>query len=207
MLYGVPAFDPYLQVRRNISMGLLGHEPTPTVPPAANRLVAFLDIYCPGIETLILALAAFKEAPIDVCVAGATANMRRFLDQQSHITVWKDYPSMFGQVEISTAVVHHGVQDVAQRCMSFGRPQLVLPWTAEQGIYTSTAQWMGFFYTKAPTVSIEEMVGTLRALLRDSSLVVAAQHHARQLADANLPDALPEIITRIESAGPPSIER
>jgi hypothetical protein len=93
--------------------------------------------------------------------------------------------------------VHHGDQDVAQRCLSLGRPQLIIPWTREQEILNYMIGWMSFTWTKQPTIQIEEMAGTFRDLLRDSSLVVAAQHHARQLSNANMPDALPSILERI----------
>jgi hypothetical protein len=200
ILYGVPAFDPYLQVRRVLSTGLLGEEPTPTVPPAKERLAVFLDVYCPNIEQIILALASLEDISIDVCVSGATAGMRRFLEQHPNVKVWKDYASLLAEAPSSSALVHHGVQDVAQRCISLGRPQLIIPWTREQEILNASIQWMSFTWSKSPSVSLDEMAGTFSAILRDHSLTVAAQHHARQLADANLPDALPGIIEQIEAA-------
>jgi hypothetical protein len=198
MLYGVPKFDPYAHVRTTPSTGLLGEEPTPTVPPAPERLAVFLDVNCPNIEQIILAVASLDQIPVDICVTGATISMRRFLEQQPQINVWNDYASLLAEAANASALVHHGVQDVAQRCISLGRPQLIIPWTHEQEVFNATVQWLGFTWSKSPTVSLEEMAGTLSGILRDTSLVVAAQHHARQLANANLPDALPRVIEQIE---------
>jgi hypothetical protein len=201
MLYGLPAYDPYLQLRRSHSTGLLGEQPSPAVPPVEERLAVFLDAHCPGIEMIVLAVAGFDRTPVDICVSGATTGMRRFLEQQPHVTVWNDHASLLEQVGKATALVHHGDQDVAQRSLSLGRPQLVIPWTREQEILNYMVGWMSFTWSKQPTIQIEEMAGTLRDLLRDTSLVVAAQHHARQLSNANMPDALPSIVARIEALG------
>jgi hypothetical protein len=201
LLYGVPAFDPYLQIRRTVSTGLLGEEPSPVVPPAKPRLAAFLDVYCPGIETIILALAGFDQTPVDICVSGATASMRLFLEQQPHIKVWKDYATLLEHAASASALIHHGVHDVGQRSVSLGRPQLLIPWTREQEIFNGLVQWMSYSWVKRPNVAIDEMAGTFRAVLQDPSLVVAAQHHARQLYSTNLPDALPAIVEKIEGMG------
>src|SRR5262249_2600243 len=128
--------------------------------------------------------------------------MRRFLEQQPHVKVWKDYATLLEQAVNGSAIVHHGVQDVAQRCISLGRPQLLFPWTQEQKIFDASTRWMAFSWQKEQAVPVQEIADTLRGLLRDTSLVVAAQHHARQLANTNLPDALPGIIERIEAAAP-----
>ena len=200
ILYGVPAFDPYLQVRRTLSAGLLGEEPTPTVPPAKQRLAIFLDVYCPNVEQVVLAIGSVNDILIDICVSGITTGMRRFLEEQPHVKVWSDYASLLSNAANASALVHHGVQDVAQRCISLGRPQLVIPWTHEQHIFNLTVEGMRFTWTKPPNTAIHDMAGTFSALLRDSSLAVEAQHQARQLASMNMPDALPDIIERIEEA-------
>jgi hypothetical protein len=199
ILYGLPAFDPYLQLRRTLTAGLLGDEPNPTVPPSEQRLAVFLDVYCPGIEMIVLALAGFGQTPVDVYVSGATTSMRRFLEQQPNIKVWSDHAALLEQCASATAIVHHSVQDVAQKCISLGRPQLVIPWTREQEILNHMVGWMSFSWMKPTTISIEEMAGTFRDLLRDPTLTVAAQHHSRQLANTNLPNALPAIVEKIEA--------
>jgi hypothetical protein len=200
ILYGVPAFDPYLQIRRTLSAGLLGEAPSPMVPPVNQNLAMFLDVYCPNIEQIVLAIGNLNDVSVNICVSGATTGMRRYLEEQPHVTVWRDYASLLAEAATASALVHHGVQDVAQRAISLGRPQLIIPWTHEQEITTATLSWMGFTWTKHPSVPLEEMAKTLPAILRDPSLVVAAQHHARQLANTNLPDALPSIVERIEAA-------
>jgi hypothetical protein len=204
ILYGLPAFDPYLQLRRAITSGLLGDQPNPAVPPTEPRLAAFLDVYCPGIEMMVLALAGFDQGQVDVHISGATTSMRRFLEQQPHIKVWNDHAALLHQAASASAFVHHGAQDVAQRCLTVGRPQLIIPWTREQDILNYMIGWMSFSWMKPPTIQIDEMASTLRDLLRDTSLMVAAQHHARQLANSNMPDALPSIIERIESLARPA---
>jgi hypothetical protein len=201
IVYGMPAFDPYLQLRRTVSAGLLGDQPKPTAPPVEQRLAAFLDVYCPGIETLVLALAGSNRIPVDIYVRGATRGMRRFLEGQPHITVWTDHAALLERAATASALVHHGAQDVAQRCLSIGRPQLIIPWTREQEFFEGLVRWMGFTWTKPPTTPIDDMAGTLGALLRDASLTVSAQHHARQLAATDLPDALPSLVEQIEGAG------
>ncbi len=204
ILYGLPAFDPYLQLRRTVTAGLLGEQPAPAVPPAEQRLAVFLDVHCPGIEMIILAVAGFDQIPLDIYVSGITLSMRRFLEQQSHITVWSEHSALLEQAIKASALVHHGVQDVAQRGVSLGRPQLLIPWMREQEILNYMIGWMALSWMKSPSVSIDEMASTFRDLLRDPSLSVAAQHHARQLANTGMPDALPDIVERIEGLAKPS---
>jgi hypothetical protein len=198
ILYGLPAFDPYLQLRRTLTTGLLSAQPSPTVPPAEQRLAVFLDVYCPGVEMIILAVAGSDKIPVDICISGATAGMRRFLEQQPHVKVWTDYATLLKQATNASALVHHGVQDVAQHAIALGRPQLIIPWTREQEVLNYMIGWMTLSWMKSPTVSIDEMAGTFRDLLRNAALTVAAQHHARQLANTNLGDALPTVVERIE---------
>lgn len=94
ILYGLPAFDPYLQLRRTVTVGLLGGRPTPSVVGASPRLAAFLDVGCPGVESLVLALAGAEAGPADVFVGGSTTGMRRFLEQQPQIKVWNEHAAL-----------------------------------------------------------------------------------------------------------------
>ncbi|MBX3498829.1 MAG: hypothetical protein KF889_05240 [Alphaproteobacteria bacterium] len=198
ILYGPPPLDPYLQLRRTLTIGLLGENPQPSNPPTRPRLAVFLDVRCPGVETIVLAVSGLGTIPVDIHISGVTTGMRRFLEQQPHIKVWNDHAALLAQVETASALVHHGVHDVAQRCLTKGRPQLMIPWTREQEMLTYMVGWMSFSWTKPSTTEVAEMSTTLRDLLRDNSLVVAAQHHARQFADTNLPNALPAIVGQLE---------
>lgn len=199
ILYGLSALDPYLQLRSGHTSGLLGVTPNPSLPPESERLAAFLDVNCPNIEMLILALAGLgRDVPLDICITGATAGMRRFLQQQPHVTLWPNYTSLMARAERASVLIHHGVQDVTQQCLVLGRPQLVLPWTVEQEMLNYMVGWMGITWSKSPTISIEEMAATLHDLLRDTSLPVSAQHHSRQLAQTDIGDALPAMIEQIE---------
>jgi hypothetical protein len=186
-------------LRRSLTLGLLGETPAPTLPPAEPRLAMFLDVNCPGIEMIVLAAGA-NQIPTDVYLRGGTVGMRRFLEQQPNVTVWSDHAALLETADSASALVHHGEQDVAQRCITLGRPQLIIPWTREQEILNYVIGWMGFTWMKQPSVSIEDMAGTLRDIVRDPTLTVAAQHHARQLANSNLEDALPAILDSIESS-------
>lgn len=138
--------------------------------------------------------------PADVYIHGATVGMRRFLEQQPQVTVWSDHEALLQACVNASALVHHGEQDVAQRCITLGRPQLIVPWTREQEVLNYVMGWMGFTWMKPSNISIEEMAGTLRDVVRDPSLTVAAQHHARQLANTDLDDALPAILNHIEAS-------
>jgi UDP:flavonoid glycosyltransferase YjiC (YdhE family) len=163
-------------------------------------LAVFLDAYCPNVEQIVLAIGSLDDVPVDVCISGATTGMRRYLEQQPNVKVWKDYATLLAQAASATALVHHGVQDVAQRCTSLGRPQIVIPWTREQDIFSHATEWMGFSSIVYPTTPIEEMAAGLREALLDQSLTVSAQHHARELASTHLPDALPHIVEQIEAS-------
>lgn len=200
VMYGLPVLDPYLQLRSDRTTGLLGRSPNPGLPPERDRLAAFLDVNCPNIEMLILALAGIShEFPIDACVTGATSGMRRFLQQQPNITVFASFEALMDQAVEASALIHHGCQDVAQQCLVLGRPQLIVPWTNEQEMLNYMVGWMGMTWSKSSNISIEEMAATLRDFLRDTSLMVAAQHHARQLASTDMDNALPAMVERIES--------
>lgn len=195
VLYGVPAFDPYLQLRRSVSVGLLGSTASPSLVDAAPSLAAFLDASCPGVESIVLALAGgVPGVAVDVFIHGGTTGMRRFLEQHPQVTVWDEHASLLEHAHHASAIVHHGEHDVAQRALLLGRPQMHVPWTREQQTLNATMSWMGSQWTKSPNVSVDEFAGTFRAILKDGALVVAAQHQARQLSNAGLPDALPEIL-------------
>lgn len=198
LLYGLPIFDPYLQLRRDVTTGVLGTMPLPTLPPPGRRIVAFLDAHCPGIEAIILTLPALEALQIDVHITRATAGMRRFLEQQSAVEVWMEHRELLEQSDAASLIVHHGAQDVAQRAICAGRPQFILPWTREQEIFSYMIDWMKVKKTQLPTDPIDQISLGMRNALKDSSLSVAAQHHARQLAKAGIPDALPGIVERIE---------
>jgi hypothetical protein len=60
---------------------------------------------------------------------------------------------------------------------------------------------MGFTWTKSTSTSIEDIIGTFEAILRDTSVAISVEHHARQLAEFEVRDALPGIVKEIESAG------
>lgn len=201
LLYGVPAFDPYLQLRRTVSAGLLGSYTSPCAIEAAPRLAVFLDVSCPGVEAIVLALAGVAGTSVDVYINGITAGMRRFLEQHPQVKVWSEHAALMDHAVHASVVVHHGEQDVAGRALCLGRPQLLVPWTREQQMLNEMIKWMGVLWTKAPGCPVEELAGTFRAILRNESLVVAAQHHARQLASAGLPDALPAILDAAGARG------
>lgn len=201
LLYGLPIFDPYLQLRRDVTIGVLGAMPAPTLPPPGKRIVAFLDAHCPGIEAIILTLPAMVDVQLDVHVARATTGMRRFLEHHSGVEVWMDHGELLEQTDSASLIVHHGARDVAQRAIYAGQPQFILPWTREQEIFSYMIDWMKVKKTQSSTDPIDQISLGLRNALKDSSLSVAAQHHARQLAKAGIPDALPGIIERIERLG------
>jgi hypothetical protein len=206
ILYGLPLLDPYLRFRKTPTTGLLRPQTAPRVPPKEHRLSVFLSAHCPNIETIILGLAGVtSNIGIDVCVAGATAGMRRFLEEQARITVWTDYELLLDTAAKSTAIVHHGVQDVAERALLLGRPQLMIPWTREQDVLAHGTSWLNLSLIKPPTLSIDEMAAAFTTLIRDTSLTVSAQHHAREIAKMDLPDALPGIIRQIEGAAAPDL--
>ena len=199
-LYGLSAFDPYLQLRSNRTNGLLDATTNPCLPPESERLAVFLDVNCPNIEMMILALGGgAHDIPVDICVTGATSGMRRFLQQQPDVTLFPSYASLMDQAKHASVFVHHGAQDVTQQCLVLGRPQLILPWTPEQEMLNYMVGWMGITWSKSPSISIDEMTATLRDLLQDTALLVSAQHHARQLANTDIGDALPAMIEEMES--------
>lgn len=199
MLYGVPALDPYLPLRRSITTGLLGEEMVATNTPVEPRLTVMIDAYCPGIETVILALTGFGQTPVNAWLFGGSATMRRFLAHQPHIQLWDDKAALLSEVSGSSVLVHHGEQTAAEFALALGRPQFVIPWTAKQNLLLQQLRPMGQTWEKLPSVPVEEMAGAFRAVLKDHSLVTSAQHHARQLLAMNLPDALPNFMERIES--------
>lgn len=207
LLYGVPAFDPYLQLRRTVSAGLLGRYTSPCAIEAAPRLAVFLDVCCPGVEAIVLALAGVADASVDVYVNGSTAGMRRFLEQHPRITVWREHAALVDHAAHASVIVHHGEQDIAGRALGLGRPQFLVPWTREQQMLNEMMRWMGVLWTKTPGCSVDEFAGTFRAILKNESLVVAAQHHARQLASAGLPDALPAILDTAGARGGAAVSR
>ncbi len=198
IVYGLPCFDPYLQLRKTQPLGLLGERAEPAYVPVKPRLAAFLDVYCPGVETAVLALAGFDDVAVDVTISGATPGMRRFLEQQPHVRFWGSREELRAQIGSVSAVIHHGAQDVAETCVLTGRPQLVLPWLPEQHLLVEVFRWMGSAVSHAPNSPIQEMDVAFRSLLHNGGMVIAAQHHARQMAEVRFQNALPQIVQLIE---------
>ena len=198
LLYGLPTLDPYLQLRRSVTVGALGPIRPPVVPAPEKRVVAFLDAYCPGIETVILAFPALGYVRLDVHITRATSGMRRFLEQQPGVEIWADHGELLEQAGGARLIVHHGDQDIAQSAICGGQPQLLFPWTRQQEILTYMIGWMGVIRTQASTGSIAQISETMRSVLQDSSLIIAAQHHARQFSQVGIPNVLPVIVERVE---------
>lgn len=199
--YGLPYLDPYLPLRKSPSLGFLGDAPEgPLLPPTQPRIVALLDAQCPNIEVLILALPALHDVQVEVYLQGGTAGMHNFLRQQSNIKVWESYDRLLEKIKEASLVVHHGLHEIVQHCLSVGRPHLMVPWKLEQNMVDGSIKWMGTHWSKSADASLAEIVSALEQILKDKSPIIQAQHHARQLANNGHVQALPTIIDRIEGA-------
>lgn len=208
LLYGLPWLDPHLQLRRQPSLGMLSEPPVLAPVAAKKRLAAVLDVFCPNIEALLLGLAGVDEIELEIFVAGATAGMTRFLRQHSHVRVTSDFFDLASRLGEMAGLVHHGDPDLAEIAMALGLAQLALPFLPHQQNATANFEWMGSMAKVSPSDEIAKNADMLKWFAGNMSLVVHAQHHARQMKATGLTCALPDMVERIErAASPPMLRR
>jgi hypothetical protein len=202
ILYGLPMLDPYLSLRKQKTMGVLAKTGGLTPLPAKRRIAAILDVHCPNIEALLLAIAASSEIEFDLHLHGGTAGMRRYLQQHPNVSLVDSLDHIYRNFERISALLHHGDADLLEAGLRTGRQQLVLPFLPEHHLIAGTISWVGSVQTFTPAPSIADNGARIESFIKDASLAVNAQHHARQLAANGIDDALPAIIATLETAAP-----
>jgi len=202
LLYGLPQLDPYLQLRKRPSLGVLG--PPAVMAPTATkkRVAAFLDVFCPNIEALLLGLAGTDRIECDLHVSGATAGMLRFLQQQPNLKVWADCEQLIAQTGTMAGLIHHGEPDLVELALMSGLPQLALPFADHQGLVVGNFVWMGCVSKAAASESIADNSGLFRSFVKNASLTVHARHHAAQLQASGVQNALPLFVEEIVGSAP-----
>ena len=207
LLYGLPWLDPHLQLRRQSSLGMLCEPPAMAPVAAKKHLAAVLDVFCPNIEALLLGLAGVDEIEVEIFVAGATAGMTRFLQQHAHVRVATDFFDLASRLGEKAGLIHHGDADLAEIGMAVGLAQLALPFLPHQHNAASNFEWMGSLVNASPSDAIAVNAGLVKKFAGNMSLVVHAQHHARQMKATGLSWALPVMVEQIERAAMPMLRR
>jgi hypothetical protein len=199
LLYGLPWLDPFLQLRQNVSLGMLGDCPPIAKVPAKKRFAAFLDVFSPNIEALLLGIAGVDEVDCELFLSGATAGMSRFLRQQNNIVVHSNFAELAARMGEMSGVIHHGESDIAEHALAAGIPQLALPFMQHQHNIVGNFGWMGCLMNASVSDSIAQSAGMIKHFAKNSSHVVHAQHHARQLRAKGVTHALDTVVELIES--------
>jgi hypothetical protein len=205
LLYGLPWLDPHLQLRRQPSLGMLTEPPTVAPVAAKKRIAAVLDVFSPNIEALLLGLAGVDDIELEIFLAGATAGMTRFLGQHKHVSVARDFSDLASRLGQMSGLIHHGDSDLAEIAMALGVAQLTLPFLPHQQNAVGNFEWMGSMAKASPSDAIAANADMLKWFAGNMSLVVHAQHHARQMKATGLAWALPAIVDRIERAATPPV--
>jgi hypothetical protein len=202
LLYGIPWLDPYLQLRQEPSLGMLS-EPMSVAPIAVKkRYAAVLDVFSPHIEALLLGIAGADDFKCEIFLAGATAGMTRFLQQQPNVTVVTDLTDLMARLREMSGLIHYGEADLSEVALSAGVPQLVLPFLPHQSAVVGNFQWMGCAMFATVSDSIPTNAGMVRFFANNHSLAVHARHHARQMHAKGIGSAMKAVVQAIEAATP-----
>ena len=198
--YGLDWLDPYLPYRQSPSVGMLGAMPPDGGGPTEARLSIFLDVHHPNVANILLAIASLVGLKIDLFVKGATMAMQNFLSAQPEVSLWDRFDSAVAQAPKASAIIHHGAPMIAMLGIAAGRPHLVLPWTSEQMTVLEMLEEQGVAWWKGTNFSLAEIGQTLRALLKDQSILNRALHHRTKLAEEGTDNALLTISAAVEAA-------
>lgn len=198
IVYGLSQFDPYGALRREPARPL-GPLPTPIVPASRPSMTAILDVYFPGIETLVIALTDFGKTPVHVHVRGMTRPMFAFLSQNPNVTVHAAYAEAISSIADATYVLHHASARVATACLAQGVPQVLLPVSVEQNAVADMLQRMNVGLRFEVGTNPVDIADRLLYLFRNLDMVQNAQHTARQLAVDPRPAAMSAIVEAAEN--------
>ena len=167
LLYGLPAFDPYLQLRRTLTLGLLGDTPKSHSSPSRAALGRVSRRQLPWRRDDHAGGGVQLSCPPMFTSAARRWRMRRFLEQQPNVTVWNDHAAL---LEAARKCQRSGASRRAGHCATLhlaGSSATHYPVDTRAGNLNHVMGWMGFTWMKPPDVSIEEMAGTFRDIVRD----------------------------------------
>lgn len=198
LVYGLAQFDPYGALRRSPASGPLAALPAPATPATRPAVTAILDVYFPGIETVLLALTDFGKTPVHVHVRGLTRHMHAYLAQSPAIVVHESLAEALATAADATYVLHHATAKTAALCLGLGVPQILLPFTLEQNAVADMLQRMNAGFRIDAGTDPTAIADALLHLFRNLDMVQNAQHAARQLALHPPTAAIPKIVQALE---------
>jgi len=199
VVYGLAQFDPYGALRRTPPCGPMAALPSPAVPATRPAATVILDVYFPGIETLLLALTDFGRTPVHVYIRGMTRHMHAYLAQSPAIVVHASLAEALATAADATYVLHHATARTAALCLGLGVPQILLPFTVEQNAVADMLQRMNAGFRLQMGTDPTAIADTLLHLFRNLDMVQNAQHAARQLALDPPAAAIPKIAQALEN--------
>ncbi len=132
---GSELVDPYRSVRPPGSPGPLWASPAAAVPlPSSPACLVYLPATHPGIRDLVEGLQGLR-IPGVAYVHGGSATLRAALGRTGLEVSGRpiDMDAVLPRVSV---VFHHGGVGTVERCLAWGRPQLVAPFVLEQELIT-----------------------------------------------------------------------
>jgi hypothetical protein len=141
------ALDPYAAQRKEPALGPLGTRPAPSPVPIEASLLCGFRLDAPENEALVERLLELEvpEAslvrgapgsmgplPVRALVSGRGGTMARVLEQRGWTVLRRS--GLLAALPAATIVAHHGDPEIAELALLAGRPQIVLPATADERV-------------------------------------------------------------------------
>jgi len=172
--------DPYRETREPPACGPLWPLPAvvPSLPESPMCLV-YLPADHPDLEKLIKGLEGLSMSGM-VYVRNASAHV---LDQlrNTSLQVSTTPVELDAVLPCVSVVLHHGGAGMTQRCLAYGRPQVIAPIHLEQVLTCTALQEMGVAIKLGGIFSAEQSGAALEQAVNVLRLAQLAQHHAHLL--------------------------
>lgn len=186
--------DPYRSVRATRAVGPLWVPPPPLSLPASPSCF----VYLPGEHPAIRALAAgllSASIPGTLFVPNASPQLLDLL-RATPLKVVTQPVDLDEVLPATSVVLHHGGAGITQRCLAWGRPQLVAPIWLEQALTADTLVRVGVAQRLSPP-GLSEQVGLLLGrIAQDSAMAGAAQRVADILRGRFPGNAIDQVMAR-----------
>lgn len=198
--FGLDVLDPHAALRTAPGLGVLATPPEGFLPPVEKKLSLFLDADYPGIESVVLSLAALADLRLVVFIRRASVAMQRFIDGLPHTRFVRNLSDALLEAKDAAATAHHGLAGIAEHGLLNGRPQLVLPWTNLQRAVLEDLKKLGVAWWKEPNRSAAEISDTLRGVSTNEALISAAKSSQEAIIKSGVDDARIPLVAAIEAA-------
>lgn len=189
---GFAELDAYRAARKPPLLGPMWELPQEDLPlPATPACLAYLPEEHPAIRQLVAGLVQLN-MPGVVYVRGASPETLAAL-RRGRLEVALDPVDLKAVLPQVSVVIHHAGTGTVERCMAWGRPQVMSPIVLEQGMTTRTLIQMGVAIGAGDAASVA-ILPQLVEQAHAPAIRAAAQQLAVDLRSRDQGNSLPQVI-------------